>query len=412
MTLTETVFWTKIASKFVGVFVVLIVVGYYAYLYVLTITRTPDQVFRPDNKCGVLPQLEIAAQEGVSYGNAQIQVVALAPSLPNDKVPLITYVYKIDVRGETFTTRDIANALAEDLRFTDPVQHVAGSTVYTWKSALKKSTLVVNTDTLNFTYIRDASVLPKIPNLLLPATMFRAPEYGSNYLSALGLYTNEFSNGKTFAYPVVMVNNEPRSAKSIDVAQLVRVDFQKRNVALVYEKGILDPTFDASLGIDFIGFIDIMKQKGENDKNLQTFFARRVSKTPETANVRLYMRSQGGDPADALQQLIYNNWKVEEKPCGTSTIIRPADAISIISKGEGTIVFANEKGGDPLKPTATTPFKEINLYNLELAYYESEKVQDFLQPIYIAKGEAVFENGARGDIAIYVPAIDYAAQKK
>lgn len=412
MTLTETVFWTKIASKFAGVFVGLIVVGYYAYLYVLTITRTPDQVFRPDNKCGVLPPVEIEAQEGVSYGDASIQVVALGPSLPNDKVPLITYVYKIDVKGETFETRDLAYSLARDLEFKTEVQHAPGSTLYTWKNPINKSTLTVNTDTLNFSYVRDESVLPKIPNLRLPATMFRSPELASNYLSALGLLSSDFRNGRSFAYPITMSNNQSILAKSLDVAQLVRVDFQKRNTLLIYDKAIVAPTYDASQGINFVGFIAQMDIKGEDDPAFVKYYARRVGKTPETANVQVYMRSQEGRPAEGLQKLVYNNWKVEETPCGTQLVTRPSDAISKIANGEGTIVYAIEKGGDPLQPKTNAPFKEINLYNLELAYYEANKVQAFLQPIYVATGEVVYTNGARGDIAIYVPAIDYSAQPK
>ncbi|MCC7304329.1 hypothetical protein IT418_02880 [bacterium] len=410
MTLTETVFWTKIASKFAGVFVVLIVVGYYAYLYVLTITRTPDQVFRADNKCGALPPVEIIAQEGVSYGDAKIQVVALGPSLPNSKVPLISYIYKIDVKGETFQTRDQAFALAEDLNFETPVEHTAGSTVYTWRNPKKSSTLTFNTDTLNFSYIRDAAVLPKIPNLGLPATTFRAPELAANYLRSLGLYSQEFADGEAFAYPVAMVLNQPVLAKSIDVAQLIRVDFQKVQSLLVYDRNILSPTFDASQGINFVGFLDSMEAIGEKDPRWVQYFARRVGRTPETANLQVYMRNQNGNPSESLQQLFYNNWKVEDRPCGSHLITRPSDAISKIAAGEGTIVYAIEKGGDPLQPKTSSPLKEINLYKLELAYYEANKIQEFLQPIYVATGEVVYENGARGDIAIYVPAIDYTNQ--
>ncbi|WKZ23876.1 MAG: hypothetical protein QY312_03900 [Candidatus Dojkabacteria bacterium] len=410
MTLTETVFWTKAASKFVGVFVVLIIVGYYAYLYVISITRTPDQVFRADFRCGELPKVEIEAQESTEFGNASIQVVALGPSLPNDRVPLITYVYKIDVKGETFETRDLAYSLARDFNIRTDVQHAAGSTIYQWKDPAKRSTLTVNTDTLHFSYIREDAVLPAVPNLQLPATVFRAPEYAGNYLRALGLYTNDFAKGKSFAYPVTMVNGQPVLAKSLDVAQLIRVDFQKVNYSLVYDRAVLSPTFDAARGIDFVGFIDLMKKKGEDNPAYIKFESRRVSRTPETANVQIYIRSQGGHPSDGIQQLHYNNWKVEEVPCGTYPIIRPADAISKISQGEGTIVYAIEKGGDPLQPRTSAPLKEINLYNLELAYYEPNRIQPYLQPIYVASGEVVFENGARGDIALYVPAIDYDAR--
>lgn len=414
MTLTETVFWSKIATKFTGAFVVLLVVGYYAYLYVLTITTTVDQVFRPNNKCGVLPQITIEAQEGASYGNATFQVVALSSSLPDNfqKAPLITYVYRTDVKGETFETRDFAYSIAEDLKFKTAVEHAAGSTVYVWKNPELKSNLTFNTDTFNFTYTRDVSVLPKVPNNDLPATTFRAPEFAANYLRAIGLYTGELATGRSFAYPVIMSAGKPYLAKSLDSAQLVRVDFQKVTPLLFYDKAVTSPTYNSPTLIDFVAFIDLAKKKTSNDLIYEKFFARRVGKTPETANVQVYMRNQNGQPAEGLQQLVYNNWKIDEIPCGTYLVTRPSAAIKKISNGEGTIVYLISKGGDPLQPKTTEKPRDINLYNLELAYYEANNVQAFLQPIYVATGEVVFENGARGDIAIYVPAIDYGIQKK
>ncbi|MFZ6022186.1 MAG: hypothetical protein ACOYT9_01805 [Patescibacteria group bacterium] len=414
MTLTETVFWTKIASKFVGAFVVLIIVGYYAYIYVISLTRTPEQVFRPDNKCGSLPEIAIEAQEGASYGNAVFQVTALSTSLPDnyEKAPLITYVYKTDVRGETFETRDLAYSIAKDLEFETPVEHAAGSTVYVWRNKGLSSTLTFNTDTFNFTYLRDNSVLPKIPNTELPGTTFKAPEYASNYLRALGLYTAEFANGKSFSYPVVMSQGKSFLAESLFTAQLVRVDFQKVVPMLFYDKQVVSPTYNSPALIDFVKFIELAKKKGEKDESHAKFYARRVGRTPETANVQVYLRSQVGNPARGLQQLIYNNWKVEETPCGTASIIRPSSAILKIQKGEGTIAYLAPKGGDPLQPKSVDPLREINLYNLELTYYEANTIQPYLQPIYVATGEVVYENGARGDIAIYVPAIDYGLQPK
>lgn len=415
MTLTETVFWTKIASKFAGVFVILLIVGYYSYLYIISITTTPDQMFRPDNKCGILPKLSIEAQEGAAYGDATFQVVALRSSLPDDleKAPLITYVYKTDIRGETFETRDMAYSIAKDFDFETPVEHAAGSTVYVWRNKSLQSTLTFNTDTFNFTYSRDSSVLPKIPNINLPATTFRAPEYASNYLRALGLFTAEFADGKQFSYPVIMSQGNSFLAESLDTAQLVRVDYQKVAPLLFYDKSITSPTkLGSSPLINFVAFLDEAQKNADKSKSYAKFYARRVGKTPQTANVQVYLRNQNGQPALGLQQLIYNNWRIDEKPCGTSTIIRPSTAIAKISNGEGTIVYLTPKGGDPLQPKSDEPLKEISLYDLEIAFYEANTIQEYLQPVYVATGEVVYANGARGDIAIYVPAIDYELQGK
>jgi hypothetical protein len=412
MTLTETVFWSKILSKFAGVFVVLLVVGYYAWLFVLTITRTPDDIFAPDNKCGVLPPLNIEAQAGVVLNSPVYQVDALKPVLPNSSVPRIGYVYAIDIKGETFRTRDIALALARDLAFTAPVIHDAGSTIYQWKNTNLKSTLTFNTNTFNFTYIREPSVLPKVPNLQLPATTYRAPEIAANYLRSLGLFTAEFSEGRSYAYPVNMSQNVPTYANAIEHAQLIRVDFQKTNKLLVYNSVLDTAPYKASTNIDFKAFITEQKQTAQNGIEFTQKVIRRVGKTPTTSNVQVYMRDQSGSPSAGLQQLIYNNWFVEDMPCGTYRIIPPSVIITSLSEGKGVIVYLEEKGGDPLRPSTSQPVKTINLYELELVYYEANEIQPYLQPIYVATGETIFENGSKGDISIYIPAIDYTAQPK
>lgn len=407
MTLTETVFWSKIFSKiFVGM-IGAVIIGYYGYLYIQAIRRTPDDIFKPSYKCGQLPEITIEGQEGASYGQAQIYVEALRTSIKD--VPRITYVYKISNEGETFQTRDSAKYLAGHMGFEkDNFTRVPGSTVYTWRSDINKSTLRVDTSTLNFTFLKDDSQLPSAPNLQLPATLYRAPEYAKNYLSSLGRFTADYAGQKPQSYPVIMRNQKPYVAQSIDDAQLIRVDFQKEDPLLVYQKSILSLT-GFSGAVAFETWYDKAAAGLTPDPQYQIFKARRVGKTPNISNVQVYMRNISGDPANGLQQVIFNDWKVVEKPCGTYPIIQPADVITEISKGAGTIVSLRENTGDPLQPQQTQPLREIRLYQLEIAYYETPTLQPYLQPIYVATGEVTFENGAKGEIAVYVAAINYAA---
>lgn len=411
MTLTETVFWTKIASQFAIVGIVMLIGGYYGYIYIVGLSRTPDQVFRADYACGVLPQVTIEAQEGADISSAQIKVDALSTSLPD--VPYITYVYKINVQGETFATRDNAFALADSLQFVkDDFRKAPGSTTYSWRNKLKRTNLTVDTSTLNFTYVYDDATLPASPNLELPATTFRAPEIAQTYLSALGLYTGDFANGQVYSLPITMKGGQSYEAKSLDEAQLIRVDFQKTNTLLAYDKTVSSATYAGPQNIDFEGFLDAAPKDGTSNAQYLQFAARRVGKTPQTANVQVYIKQQAGAPSDGVHQIIFNNWHVEDKPCGTYTVIRPADAVRQIGSGEGKVVLLVEKGGDTLQAHTVLPVTEVNLYKLELVYYETMTPQPYLQPIYVATGEVVFNNGAKGDIAIYMPAIDYSAKKK
>lgn len=394
-----------------AVVAVLVVGGYYGYLYYKTITTPPEAVFRPSYKCGVLPKLDIVAQPGVSYGSAKIAVEAVRSSLP--AVPLITYVYKMDITGETFETRDQAFRLATQLGFDkNAVEKVPGSTTYSWTDSTRRAHLQVNTATLNFSYTHDDIMLPKIPNLSLPPTLFRAPDYAKMYLSTVGRFTHEMSTGKSFAYPVLLSNGVARSARSLETAQLVRVDYQKSVTLLVYDLAITAPTYAGpTSNINFEAFNAKYIPGDEVPKGYKVFTARRVGQTPVTANVQVYFKDETGSTASAVHQLIYNNWNTETTPCGTYPIIAAADALTEISQGKGFITYLKETGGDPLAPAPTKPLQEIRLYQMELHYYEANTVQQFLQPIYVAQGEATFEDGSRGEIAIYYPAINYNAKK-
>jgi hypothetical protein len=412
MSLTETIFWSKIASKVLVVVLVFIVGGYYGWLYYKSLTTPPEARFAASYKCGALPELNIVAQPGVSYGNATISIQAVKSTLP--LVPIISYVYKIDVTGETFETRDKAYRLATQLGFDkDAVVKEPGSTTYTWNDRKRMAQLKVDTATLNFTYSHNDSVLPKVPNLKLPPTLFRAPDIARSYLSGIGRFTPEFASGQSFSYPVLLRNNVVTSSASIDAATLVRVDFQKSVSLLVYNQAILSPTYMLPAGgIDFESWYTSALPGEEAKKNFSAFQTRRVGQTPVTANVQVYISDQDGDPETGVHQMIYNNWNTESKPCGTYPIYTPSDALTKIALGEGKITYLKETHGDPLGTAPTKPMKEIRLYEMNYYYYESNTVQRFLQPIYVAQGEVTFEDGSRGEIAVYIPAINYEAIPK
>lgn len=412
MTLTETVFWTKIASRFFILGIVLLVGGYYGYLYFINIGRTPDLIFRANYACGTLPVVDIEEQPGIDISNIQIKVDALSSALPAD-IPYISYVYKLDVKGETFKTRDDAFAIATQLNFVaEDAQKTPGSTTYTWRNKLKRNSLSIDTANLNLTYVYDEATIPSAPNLKLPATTFSAPELAQNVLSALGLYTSDFANGKAFALPVTMTGGKSYQAKSLEKAQLLRVDLQKTNTVIAYDRGIVSTTYAGPKNIDFEGFLELAPEDGTSDKKYYQYTTRRIGKTPETSNVQVYLRDQSGNANDGVHQVIFNNWKVEDRPCGTYTLIRPADAVSRIQKGEGKIVLLVENGGDTLQPPVPPAIESISLDKIELFYYETMTAQPFLQPIYVATGEVIFQTKSRGSIAIYVPAIDYQAVSK
>jgi hypothetical protein len=400
MSLIDAAFWTKIVIRLSIIAIVFIFGGYYGYVYLTMQTRTPNQIFKADMACGLLPELNIQAIQGVDLSKINVKVEAESSALPN--TPPIAYVYRVDIEGENFTTRPAAEALAGQLGF-QPKQPEQTTPLYIWRDSLTSKSLKVDAATLNFDYSYELNTLPTVPNLKLPPSLSQSPEVAIRFLSTIGRYSNEFREGKVFTYPVVMNGEQVSEKQSLQEAQLVRVDFQKSTTALQYDKRILNPAFAQS---NKINFIDYIKPETRIDEaNLTKFTAPRVGQTPITGNVQVYIAGTG-DPKKEIFRVFYRNWETEEIPCGTYPIITPSDATRLIKEGQGKVVYMVERGGNRLDGHQLPAVREISIFTVQLAYLETAVPQKFLQPIYVAEGEVIFENGVPGNVGIYIPAIE------
>jgi hypothetical protein len=83
----------------------------------------------------------------------------------------------------------------------------------------------------------------------------------------------------------------------------------------------------------------------------------------------------------------------------------------MVQNGEGSLVYLNEKNGDDVVPYSPKKVTKFTIYGITLGYYEPSTEVEFLQPIYIIRGEATLDSGIIGTVYFYVPAIDYDAVK-
>ncbi len=401
MTLIDAAFWTKIGLRLGIISLVLFVGGYYAYLAITWSSIPQSEIFKPDYACGILPELQIQQIAGTDLRNVSISVEAEKTTLTD--LPPIAYIYKIDIRGQTFTTQQRASAIAQALGFrnaaTIPTDS-AGRT-YTWTDTTTGRILEVDTATLNFNFTYDLSKLPvagKAPSSQV------AQQSAEAILRTIGVFDSSVSEGTKLVYPITLNNNQIKEARSIQDAQLIRVDFQKSTTALRYDKRILTPTFPKTLPIDFIKYLDTVVNSIQPE-NLKEYKAQRVSQTPITGNLQVYVQGTTENKINAFR-IVSRNWETETLPCGTYPIIQSADSIRLIKEGFGKLVYATERNGDRLDEHAVPQISSINILSIKLAYLETFDRQEYLQPIFVAEGEAIFTNGSQGFAGIYVPAID------
>jgi len=118
-----------------------------------------------------------------------------------------------------------------------------------------------------------------------------------------------------------------------------------------------------------------------------------------------------GNPAQPNPKLnspILNvyEWEIDTITKATYPIIPVSLAWENIARGNG--VVANVTTGDqsPFEAYQRTAIEEVFVEKIYLAYYDSDKPQEYLQPIYVFEGRYSNATGGKGAITLYYPAID------
>ena len=64
-----------------------------------------------------------------------------------------------------------------------------------------------------------------------------------------------------------------------------------------------------------------------------------------------------------------------------------------------------DKDGNPFVPYVPIRIDKILVNNIYLAYYDTPKLEKYLQPIYVFEGNYTTVGGGAGQITLYYPAI-------
>lgn len=330
------------AIKFGGIALVFLIIGrvilgmsisYWKSLY-------PDPPPPPDVKFGKLPKLLFPQKNAVELGYVlETRTGALPRTLPDQYK-----VYFMPIKKPSLLAYDTAKELATRLDFiTEPSK--LSETEYRWDVAEAiNSTLTMNIITGAFILDRKWQQDPSFTTPTLYLSEDQAVDQVYNFLSRLGLLTQDLQEGTFNVLPLKEDSGELTSAPSLSKAQFVRVNLFR---AMVDETPIANASTDKGLISAVLAF--------------------------QREDSRQFVRVD------------YNYFPVDLEQSASYPLISVTEAWSRLQSGGGYIASYREG-------TSSVVVREVRI-----AYYDADIPQQFLQPIYVFEGD----DGFLG----YVPAI-------
>lgn len=409
MTLTEAASFTRRALKIFGISVGLIFVGWIIIRLINPSLNVPADYLEPNNMCGVVEELSLTSLE-IDTPSTNFDIETASGAIP--KIAEVVNVYKYTNPGHLPWSLEQAQMKAEDLDFSPEGYTRTGSTEYKWTNSENSQTLIVDTSSQNFTLTTDfqGSNIDTYSQYLPTET--DAKEFSLNYLTQLGLLTNDYKDGYQEVIPIkILPNGEFREEESIADADLVRVDFFRFKDIITIESesesiGGLGSTLQEQLEDQDAQY---METADGEEIEVKTYATKVLNNNPALGNISVYVGGHKSGTRSIAFGISYINWIIGDTPCGTYSLISPQAAVKKVQDGEGHLVYLMEEDGDRLAPYEESSISEITVYNVELAYLDLAIEQNYLQPIYSVTGEAKLSNGTYEDFYYYVPAIDYSA---
>lgn len=98
-------------------------------------------------------------------------------------------------------------------------------------------------------------------------------------------------------------------------------------------------------------------------------------------------------------------WELETPATSSYRIISVKEAWDAVKTGKGVVTKVVPRGSNPFDSYSPVEIEKILIDNIFLAYYETPKYQQYMQPIYVFSGTYTTRGSEGGDIAIYFPAV-------
>lgn len=416
MTLTEAAFWTKRFGVIIGGAVLVLVILILVILSSSKSNNMPVEYLSANFACTETKEdflehkLEIPSLK-LSEGSEMLFEIETDTG-KIDSLPQIINVYKFDNPAQSLSSQADAKILAKKMGF-DPEGIIRrGTTSYVWIDRDTGRTLEIYAKNLNFTLKTDTSYIRKSLELGSVPTEQQAKSKAVNTLRTLGFSSSDYAAGN---HKTTLIDVNPdgsfSQASSLSEAELIRVDFKRSKSMITIPSNIegadsMVNTLTKKLGEPTIETPVI------NDKKItvSTFQTSVTTLEPNKANISVYVGvDRKGTTLSDIYQIDYTYWPIQESSCGTYELASPQYAIQQVQEGNGSLIYLNSVNGDYVTEYIPKKVKKFTVFTILITYYESPTEQEFLQPVYVISGEAIFDNDTKGEFDFYYPAINYSA---
>lgn len=329
MTLTQTAILVK---QIITISIIALVLGLISFIgykvwYAYYLARLPSVAVKPDNKFGLLPALNFL-KSTVSTSNFSYSLDTVTGGLPKVGVDQgfesIIKVYFVTQTFATFLSSERSTNLAEKFNITAPPE-ILSETKYKFSNSGR--TLLVNLDTGNFSYTKEASISGKIN-----VDESRLVSGFKQTLSALGAFKNDLQNGKD------------------------KITFLKSD------------------GKDFI----ITANKEEANAVLISIWPAAIDNKPiltaDSNRSLIYAITLGeSNDLDNYYSLNFTYYPIDTSIFATYQTKTAETAFEDLKNNKGIVIV------QPDKP-------QVSITSLSLGYYLEENYSPYLQPIFIFEG--------------------------
>lgn len=354
MTLTEVARLTKTSSVVAVFLLILIMVGPPSFRRIRN-SFFPPQTPPPEVAFGKLPALSVPNLPLKEGATPEYILDTKTGRLPKN-LPDRLKVYKITPSAPSPLSGERAKELAAKLGFRGDPQRLS-SNEYRWEDSKKKRSLNVDITTGHFSLETDITQLTDL-SLGSPPTTASAVERAKNFLQNLGLLSGDYAEGRQETAYLKVEGETLRKVQSLSEAHLTRADFFRQ----IEEQPILGPR-------PYEGLINVILSEADNPF------------------------------------VLYHYWPLDAEQGSTYPLKVPAQVWKELAEGQARVVFLGPLKGDPYTSYAPLEPETVYVREIYLAYFDSEKLQDFLQPVYVLEGLGVTPQKQQLKYIAYIPAV-------
>ncbi len=372
MTLAETQAFIKKMVVFSVGLTIMFYVGKFTIDLSIGVFRSffPERAPSPSAKFGILPRLKMNSVK--IDGNPTYSIGTVDQTFPS--FPDRANVYKYVDPGPIFMAEDRVKRLATKFGFKQDAYVKSGNSDYKWSDGNKLKVYDANVVNKTFKVNTNMSKLSELANNSPILLKSDATTTVSNFLKAEGLISAS-DQPNLYFQPILssITLGRLREEKiATDRAKIIKVNV----------------------------FRNVIGQKGKNIPVL--------SNDPDSSIVSFYVTNQKSP--DNFPIINFSYWEVDYEQKSEYFLASISSVWEAISQNKGIITSVRLSDSDYYDTYKPIKAKSIEIRNVYVAYYESQELSKYLQPIYVFEGEVKTEPepnqlSKSGKIVIYYPAI-------